>query len=446
VGTHDAKARAEVRVVREFRGRALSLNGALVMLLAVSGCSESLFGVHGHPGDGTGGGDDDASVPDTCPASCIADAAANFDGTVNGTNGRWRYLGDTRNHMWTPMVPAATAMVGDANNRIERCADNASAAACQGLSNGLLITSSGTSSTSDPALEYTAPDARVIQLALAVNVPQGSGEHRVRLYRNSREDVLFTATASPGATVAHTVTVDALRDDRFLVALEPTGTKGGTSALRLFVIDTHTTFPSTCQLALTFSDASTTSATVDNLCGANFTYLNNTTPSPPLLVTGPFAYHGMGVYFEDPYYLAGSQPLGGGDRTVQFWVQEGTVATRAWVFSDIDETTGHGLGVAFTNMSGSKLEAAVVTSTSPLTYTSQPIDIPTPQAWHFVRVAHAGGAITLCLDGARVASGPLPGPTAPTRAPTLGRSTSSTDDLNGQVDDVRVFSGALPCD
>jgi len=428
---------------------------ALVVLLAVSGCSESLFGTNGNPDGGSSSGSDSgdaAPVPDTCSAPCLADATANFDGTLNGTNDRWSYFDDNRDRTWAPMTPVAGAMVGAVNNRIERCADKASSAACAGLPGALLVTSSGTSSKADPALVYTSPDARVIQLVLHANIPSDSVAHRVRLYRNSREDVLFTATAAPGATVAQTVTVDALAGDRFLIALEPTSAQGGAAALEFFVLDAKQTFPMTCQLALTFTDATIGTTTVDNLCGAGFTYLLDTQPTAPVLVSmGPYTEEANGLYFEHPYYLAGSQALGGGDRTVQFWVRNlAPTALKAWAFSDVDETTGHGLGIRFANPSMSnssiKLEAAVVNATSPVTYAFQGIDISSPLSWHFVRIIHAGGMVTFCLDGTQITRAPLPTPAAPGRVPALGRNNlSSVDDFSGDLDDVRIFSGTLPC-
>ena len=417
-----------------------------LVLLTASGCSESLFGAH------TGTGDDDG-VPDSCTASCIADAAASFDGSLNGAGGHWRYLGDQRDRTWAPMVPVAGAMVGDADNRIERCTDKPSVAACTGLPGALLVTSSGASSMSDPALEYTAPEARVIQLALHAYVPGNSVEHRVRLYRNSREDVLFTTSAAPGATVAHAITLDALPGDRFLVALEPSGGRGGTAALHLFVIDAKQTFPSTCQLAVTFEDSTVIGPTVDDLCGGGFTSIGTTMqPTSPLLSTGPFPYQGMAVRLDPGLYLFGAKPLDRGDATIQFWIQdEAPSATGAWVFSDLDKVNARGLGIQFKNTSGSpsglQLEASVVSATNPLMYASQSIDFANPQDWRFVRVVHTGGMVTFCLDGARVMSFPLAGPAAPGSVPTFGRNGGAdvTDQLSGNLDDVRVFSDALPC-
>jgi len=265
---------------------------------------------------------------------------------------------------------------------------------------------------------------------------------------------LFTASASPGgATVAHTITVDAIPGDRFLVALEPVGGQGGTAALQLFVIDANKTFPSTCQMAVTFADPTIIGSTIDDLCGGGLTSINNAMqPDAPLLVMGPFSFQGMGVYLEPGFYLYGSQPLARGDTTVQFWVQNyAPSATKAWVFSNIDEVNARGLGIQFKNTSGTpsglQLEASVVSTTSPVAYTGQSIAFDNPQNWRFVRVVHTGDMVTFCLDGTRVMSFPLPGPAASARVPTFGRNgvADGADQFSGALDDVRVFSDALPC-
>src|SRR5262249_12095568 len=141
------------------------------------------------------------------------------------------------------------------------------------------------------------------------------------------------------------------------------------------------------------------------------------------------------------------------ERTIQFWVKD-TAPTEnlTWLFSDVDETSAHGLAIRFTNMSGAssglQIEAAVVSTTTPVAYASQGIAIPDPALlpWHFVRVVHASGTVTLCLDGTQVKSAPLSGPTPSNRPPVFGQSSSDfTTDLSANLDDVRVFSGTLPC-
>lgn len=434
------------------RRRAWVLLRAALVWLTLSACNQSLFDSHGDDHAGGGGGDaggTDVSVPTACPAPCIADAATAFDGTADGDDGHWRYVGDQRDHTWAEMTAFGGAMTGKADNRIERCADRPSADACAGVTHALLVTTSGAANASDPAVEYTITTARVVQLALHAHVSATGAEHRIRLYRNSREDVLFTAVTAPGATGAQVITVDAVPGDRFLVAIEPTTPQGGSVALQFFLADADMTFPSTCRLALGFSAPDITGATIDDLCGGSFTSLFNTTPTPPLLVAGPFREQGMAVHVEPGYYLHGSGPLGGGDTTIQFWIQnEPSNAGLAAVFSNVDEATFSGIAVEFDDTRGLELEAAVVGQTNPVAYTTQHITFPSPGKWHFVRIVHAGGTVTFCVDGARVTSLPLRNPAASPLAPTLGRNGpwSPSNDLIGAFDDLRVFSGTLPCD
>jgi Concanavalin A-like lectin/glucanases superfamily len=424
----------------------VAIRCVVAALVAMSGCRESLFDANG---GGQPGGDRDGSVSESCPATCIADAAAAFDGSVDGADDRWRYVNDRRNRSWTAMTPVSGGMAGDAENRIERCRDKPSAAACN-TRDALLVTSSGNSSTSDPAIEYTSADARVVQLTLRVNVPASGSEQRVRLYRNSREDVLFTQLAAPGAPVAHALTLDALPGDRFVVAIEPIA-QGGTAAVQLFVNDVGKAFPSTCQLAVGFADADVVNAAVDDLCGGAMTSILNMTPMTPVLADGPFPQHGMGAYLEPGFFLSETRALPGGDATFQLWAQPQLSADqRGVVFSDIDEITGRGHRIQLVLSLGLQLEAAVVGGTSPVTYTSQRVDLATPNTnrWYFLRVVHAGGTVSFCVDGARVMSLPLPATSGAGGSPHLGRNGPwfPQNELTGVIDDVRVFSTALPCE
>jgi hypothetical protein len=406
-------------------------------MLVLSGCGRLRFDP---PSDG---------VPELCPETCIADAAAAFDGTSDGADSRWRYVGDRRDRTWQPMAAVSNIMVGESENRIERCADKPQAKACRALPGALLITSSGASNASDPAIAYVASEARVVRLSLHVHVPGDGVAHRIRLYRNSREDVLFTTSSSPGATVAYTITLDALPGDRFVVALEAQDVRGSAAALHLFVSDSGTAFPSSCELALGFSDPDIVGTAIDDRCGGAFASLLGTAPVSPALIDGPFAEHGMGIYLESDLHLAGPRPFLRDASTIQFWVRMETMMfVKATVFSDIDENSARGLLIQVDATSGFQLEAAVVTATDPVTYASQRIAFANPTTWHFVRVVRADGLITFCLDGARVTSLPLPGSTAPGLAPTLGRNGpwNPRNEMVGSIDDIRVFSTALPCD
>jgi hypothetical protein len=424
------------------------LSRALLALALVAGCGQSLFDAHGggRDGGGDGGGGGDGDVPDTCAAPCIADAAADFDGSPGGTGNRWRYLDDKRDHSWVPMTGTGGVLVGTSGS-IKKCAADLSAA-CKALPGALLVSTAGSTSPADPAVEYRSPDARVIQLAFRAQVAAGGPNHSIRLYRNSREDVLFTAPAAPGITVEHLVTVDAVAGDRFLVAVAPDGPTGGDVALHVFVSGTSKSFPSTCQLAVPFTVAGAATGHVEDLCRGEILAMNNTAPDAPLLAMGPYAEEGMGGYVESSYYYEGTETLTPVDATtLQFWLKvESSSIPDSWVFSNIDVDIGNGLGLFFRNAGGPKLEASVVTNKSPLMYAIQSASYATFQSWHFVRVVQASNTGSICIDGIKAASGPLAGPSVSLRVPRLGRSASdTTTSFIGIFDDVRVFNEALPC-
>ena len=58
---------------------------------------------------------------------------------------------------------------------------------------------------------------------LCIHVPVSATEQAVRLYRNAREDSLLTQVVTPGMTYEKALTLDAVKDDRFYLAISPTG-------------------------------------------------------------------------------------------------------------------------------------------------------------------------------------------------------------------------------
>jgi hypothetical protein len=430
-------------------------NLALIVLIAsgavfAAGCGQSLFDAHGGGRDGGGGDDDgggDGDVPDTCAAPCIADAAADFDGSPGGKGNHWRYLDDNRNRTWTPMTAAAgSAQVGvDARNSFRRCADDPLSAACKALPGALFVTTGGRGSRAEPAIEFAAAEARTIRIAFRAHAP--AGDHKIRLYRNSREDVLFTMPAAAGVTVEHQVTVDAVPGDRFLVAISADTDPGGAVALHVFVNGASATFPATCGLAVPFSVPGTMGNTVDDLCRGELRSFVNDMPGELPHLAGPYTELGDAAYFENSYYEATAPLSSSTAMTVQLWLQiESSPAPDGWVFSNIDGDTGGGLALRFAG-STSKLVVSVVQSTNPTTYASQSVPIAAATSWHFVRVVHASDAVSICVDGVKVGSGPLTGPRTSGKPVNLGRNVGdSSTYFIGETDDVRVFFEALPCD
>ncbi|HWO25788.1 MAG TPA: LamG-like jellyroll fold domain-containing protein [Kofleriaceae bacterium] len=448
----------------------------------LGGCGQSLFDAHGDRGDDgggdDGGGDDDGSVPVTCPAgTCIADAAADWNGQQGGADGDWHYFDDRRDRTWKAMTPAPGGMDGEAGSQIRLCRDQPANAACRALPGALFVSTAGT--PPDPAIEFTSGSTQVIQLAFHARAE--SAAHRVHLYRNSREDLLVRAEATPGKTASGMIAVDALPGDRFLIALEPSASPdgGGAVALQLFVIDQRQEFPQTCELAVTFTEALTSDAVADRCRGAQLlskrvdeisppvppTY--NTTAAMPKLSGGPFSELGSAADLAAQastgvttgYFYESGRVLPKGDElTVQLWVRhDGPVdhydtsldASGAWMFSDLDVEEGGGLGLEIYGTASRTLEVRGYAAKNALRTQTTPY--PFDGAWHFIRMVFTGGEVSVCLDGIKVMGLTLPAAALVSPyAPMLGKYSAIAPPygayFDGGLDDARVFSVALPCE
>jgi hypothetical protein len=437
-------------VLTRSRG-ALAFASALAAAVAAgssAGCGESLFDAHGARDGGMDGGDGDGSidVPDTCQSPCVADAGRDFG------NGTWRYLEDQRNRMWAEMTPSGNVVSGtlDAANQIRKCGSGATSDACKALPGALLLSAAGQASVADPAIEFTATEAKELQLVVRAHA-DGAGQ-RIRLYRNAREDLLITTAAVPaGATVERKVVVDALPGDRFLVALAPSG-GGGAAAVHFFVTDTRANGLTTCRLAVPFpGPVPAGSTSVDDLCGDVMEALDDNTPSMPFPRTDPFGGNTAGYFEPGMHYRATTALSRGATMTYQLWVQHDAnvpAVPYTWLFTDADEDLGGGIGIRVRYMPTPRIEASVVATTAPLAYADQFAPFPALTDYHFVRVIHGGDKVTICIDGTKVVTDqPLTGPTSSAIPPRLGRNANDPSTyFFGGIDDVRVFAGALPCD
>ncbi|MEJ7604250.1 MAG: LamG domain-containing protein, partial [Kofleriaceae bacterium] len=377
-------------------------------------------------------------------------AAADYD--PDGT--RWHYLEDQRNRTWTPMTPDGGGVIGtDPANAITTCRAQPSAPACAALPGALLISTAGSTSAADPAIAFTSPTPQVIQLSVRVHVASDAGaEQRVRIYRNSREDELFTGTAVEGTTFEHSLTVDALPDDRFFLALAPAAGGAAQVAAHFYINGTGAAFPSTCQLAVGFGAA--TGNTVDNACGPDVTHNDYMAgmPVPPVLGPGPYPELGQAADLTaEKYYETANVLDKAGDTTVQLWVKHDAVVDvyGAWLFSDLDLDATGGLGIVIYDQSGLRMEVTTCTAAGPLMFAGEDVAYPADAAWHFIRVVHTAGNVAICLDGTRVASFPTAtGKLTSTFHPYIGKNVRWTPAgafTDASIDDVRVLSTALPC-
>ena len=422
----------------------------LVVLVALfaPACSKSLFD-NGTPGDDGGG-----PVPDTCPAPCLGDASGDFDGSPTGSNQRWRYLDDHRDRTWTAMTSMDGGFVGaDPMNAITSCANKPGSAACQTIPGALLLSSSGANTAADPAIEYTADKAQVIKLAFRAFVPAGV-DQAIRVYRNSREDVLLTRAAAVGDLVDDSIELDALPGDRFLVALAPVGFGAQDVALQVFVSDTGQVFPSECKLAVQFG--SPMGNNIFNACGAQFQNndFNAGTMIAPVLAAGPFTEDGMAADITPNTYYTGGDVLDKtGDVTIQLWVRVDAIDSvdSGFAFSDMDLNAGGGVAVVFYTQADTLFEVSTCTNPNPpLEFAGEHVPFKPDGQWHFVRVVHTNNTVTTCLDGKKVMSFALPaGKLQSTFKPHFGKNvvwTPAGAFFDGGVDDVRMFTTALACE
>ena len=424
-------------------------------LALVCGCHQSLFDSHGgddQNGDGNTGGD--GTLASTCPSPCLGDAGGDYDGTAGGKGMHWRYLDDHRDRTWAPMASAANVFTGaNPANKITSCAQNGSAEACGALPGALLFSTAGKTTAADPGIEFTADVNRTIELQLGVHVPAGGLGQTVRLYRNSREDVLFTGTADPGATISHTITVDALAGDRFLVAMAPPASGQVDIGVQLFVVGANATFPTECQVAVSFSTLA--GLTADNLCAGDFTAMLDSPGAPtPALGAGPFAEEGQAAAIAVHNYFSGASALDRtGDVTVDLWIKHQMLVdtvTGGWAFSDLDLDAGGGIGMVLYDDAGTlKLDTQTCTDPNVLTFDEVIAPYPPDHQWHFVRAVHKkDGPLQICIDGALQGMKTTAGTLKSTYAPFIGKNvrwTPSDASFIGSIDDVRVLNTALPC-
>ncbi len=422
------------------------------------GCQQSLFDSHGKAKDS--GSDIDALPAETCPAPCLANSGGDFDGTPHGTTERWRYLDDHRDRTWADMSPVDNGFVGaDPANTIHKCTPKSDAEACQALPGALLISTAGFTTPADPAIEFTAETNQAIELRLSVHIPAEGFGQNVRIYRNSREDVLFTGPAAPGVTLRQTIALDALAGDRFLVAIAPPAMGQPDIGVQLHVVGANATFPTECQLAIPFATLS--GGTTQNACSSGMlTAKHDSTPgtAAPTLTQGPYIELGTAASIAQHNYYSGVAALNRpGDVTLDLWVKHTAVVSPdvgAWIFSELNyQSTGVGGLFLFVYDSNGKLRAdagTVQTAPGVIQYLEVKFDFPPNKGWHFVRLTHkTDGPIKVCVDGVLQGMVTAPGTLKPSKPPHIGQNAATAGNdaaFIGAVDDVRVLNTALPCD
>ena len=448
---------------------------AVVFLaLATAACSQSLFdsdpGADPDAGPGGGTGADGAPTEDgapdgadaappgsSCPAPCLGDAVADFDGVQGGTSGRWSYLadlgavngadyGDLSFDGWNGL-DAWTS--GDDGVAIASCRGQ-DASVCAGLSGSLLLVPLATGLR--PALSFRVPESRGIRLSGAIRVADGEAlDVPVELIvsRAGRHDaILATRIRTSTEERAIDAVIPALQGDEIVVSVGSAGVSPPIG-LRLYLTgidEGGDAFPGRCQLAARF-DAD--NPLEDGCRGVALVDLNEDVdpPGPTTQGAGPSERLGEARVFADGQFLvAGSSPLDySGDFTVQFWsrIEEPAPSFGPVLLSDYDAEEGG-------NMIMVDAETALFCHpTAPQETTCLGGPRPTDAEWHFWRAVRstADGTLRFCIDGDEIAQSPLPADRDLTGLvqPLLGKYAFESAQYVGALDEVRVFAEALPC-
>ena len=472
-----------IRLVRRRRpSHRCGFAAAVCLALAAAACNQSLFdsNTEGSADGGPGGGGaapgedgapdsdggtpgEDASPPaSSCPAPCVGDAFAEFSGAQGGSSGQWSYLGDLGApngaeygeltfgewnglDAWT---------IGKDGPVIASCRDS-TASLCAGLSEAVLLAPS--SGAARPALSFRVPETAGIRLSGAVRVADGeavdvpvdlivsrAGRHDVilaRRLRTSIEERGFEAVV-PG-----------IEGDEIVVSVasaEPTPPIG----LRLFftaIDEGEGAFPGSCQAAARFDPAD---PLVDGCRGATILDLQaeGSPPGTGPTVPGPAPSDRLGdarVFAEGQFLALGNSPLDySGDFTVQFWARmdEPPLARGTTAYSDFDGDSG---GVWFNVSDESPTADFCRFEPSEDALLCLTATRPTDASWHFWRIVRstADETLRLCADGSELARTPLPADRNLTGfvQPLLGKYAFEYAYYTGSLDEVRVFSEALPC-
>lgn len=435
-------------VLRSVSTLALGVSLGLGALLLAAGCKEqSLFDEGKDEGPG--------SVGSSCPSQCLGDAARDFDGTISGAGGHWRYLDDHRDRTWTRMEVTGGRMQGeDAISAISSCVSRPAAPACSKLPKALLISSAGSASAADPAIEFKFDTKQTVQVGVRAFVPDGADLQQILVYRNSREDLIYGGPALPGDLFERSLDVDVIPGDRLLFAVAPAAGGATEVGFELFLSNTGT--PSRCQVAIDFEQA--TGDTVVAHCGDPFAFYQyeasepngpSDVPKPPILLAGPYPELGQAASIPTNHYFKGTNVLDKGEEfTWQYWMHLNALVDGygAWVVSDMDLDIYGGMANVVYEGATVNFDTQVGDE-SP--YLGANAEFQFVNKWVFVRVSYTNGKLSTCLDGKRLTSLDVPVEKLKSNRPLyLGKNVVWSPQVaayNGLLDDVRVLSTALPC-
>lgn len=439
----------------------------LMCVLALLACNQSLF--DSSPGDkdgGSGGGDGgggdiDGSVPvSDCPEPCAGDAAADF-GEEQGANEVWYYLRDLGSANGADYEEMIFGTWGELNAwtngtegpAVANCTGQ-NGAGCEGLDGFVLLVPGPDDER--PALAFRAPETATYSITGAARIADGGPTDvpvQILFSRAGRHDAVALQTIRTSVDdVGIAGLVPALEGDEITISIgsdveiPPIG-------IRLFftrVDEGAGAFPATCQVAVRFdSDAPLAE-------GCNGVEISDLTdgiadpdPGPSSSGPGPSARLGDARAFVEGQYLRlGGAPLDySGEFTIQFWAKIVNPPFGPGLYADWNTDVKGGVGF-FADYDSDLVDFCYMAhgaeELEQCDQTTRPVD----ENWHFWRGVRKGGSYTLCIDGVEKISAPIAAGLNMTsdEAPRVGRNVVYNPAyFDGSIDDVRVFSEALPC-
>jgi hypothetical protein len=452
---------------------------ALLLVVALASCNESLFdaNVGGDAGPGGGGGDaapggDAGPGERVCPEGCQGDPVEDFDVVQGGKNGRWLYSADNGGPTGVDHAPLESgtyegveAWVGPGGGppAIVPCPVGGTSEICSGVEGSLLLVPSPAAGA-DPVLEFVPPANGTYRLAGSFRIPAGAEgglAQRLLFSRNSRNDLLLRENFATSTTAgSFSFDVEALAGDAILLTLLPNSADAPVPVAFDFFVTLvaagDAAFPGACQFAATFDDPD---PLVDRCSTATLLNLNNGAGGESVDVPSVNERHGRARELAMGQFLrsTGSSMDYSGDFTVQFWLKlvEPQPFSTATAIADWNCVPNGGLSTFFNHGESAFSEVCYMWKEGSVADCADApgncinFNRPKDGDWHFYRISReSGGMLRVCVDGVLVASDGSPGAfdMSSDEAPHIGRNvTYNPAYTDGAIDDVRIFKRALPC-
>jgi hypothetical protein len=439
----------------------------LMCVLVLLACNQSLF--DSSPGDkdgGSGGGDGgggdiDGSVPvSDCPEPCAGDAAADF-GEAQGANDVWFYLRDLGSPngadyeemifgTWGELDAWTNGTEGPA---VANCTGQ-NGSGCEGLDGFVLLVPGP--GDERPALAFRAPETATYSITGAARIADGGPEDvpvQILFSRAGRHDAVALQTIRTSTTeVGIAGLVPALEGDEITISIG-SDVEFPPIGIRLFftrVDEGADAFPAKCQIAVRFN---ADDPLVDRCNGVEVEDLTDgiADPDPGPSTTGPGPSTRLGdarALVEGQYLRVGGAPLDySGEFTIQFWAKVVNPPFDPGLYNDWNTDVKGGVAF-FTDDESELVDFCYMAHGAEELEQCDQAERPFDQNWHFWRAVRKGSRYTLCIDGVEKISSPIAAGLNMTsdEAPRLGRNVVYNPAyFDGSIDEVRVFSEALPC-